>query len=552
MTNPSPQNSWDHHRPSPNLWNYIAILGLVGIGVFLLLALPNSAADRAVFVRTVMLGICASLIAIPLGALIAWICSADGIVSRILLVASLALLLVPMFIHVSGWDAAFGKLGWLTSTRGQVLVPLVSGWTAASWIHGLAAAPQVAVILLIGLAMGDRSYEEQALLETSSTRVFWNITFPRIAPLLILCIVWNIVFCAREIAVTDLYQIGTLAEQIYLGYSLGINSVGGNWSADQLAQAGNISSTLTVAIVTWLSAVSLFLFTKLTALEFYGDQIAPRRAARCGWKRNLAGILILIVLVGVPIGNVLIRASFFVVPIDGVPTQGYSINQIFNAITRSALDYKNEFAWSFLIAICSATLILASATLIGFVARRSRLAQVVLAVALAISCALPGPTIGTLIAGLFSNLENGTFIHWFYNYTITGPVLANFIFCWPLGTLIVWFVFRKVPEDSLDAANVDGAGWVTRLSRFGLTENRRALIGCWFVTFALSFGELSASQIVRPAGMDTVPRKMLGDLHAGVNEMTAGITIVTAFTVVVISLVGWYFIRLNHRSVGRK
>ena len=550
MTKPSPQTSRD--RTSPNLWNYIAIGGLVGIGVLLLLALPNSAADRAVFVRTVMLGICASLIAVPLGALIAWVCSAEGTVSKLLLIASLALLLVPMFIHVSGWDAAFGKLGWLTSTSGQVLVPLVSGWTAASWIHGLAAVPQVALILLIGLRMGDRAYEEQALLETSSTRVFWNITFPRIAPLLVLCVVWNIIFCAREIAVTDLYQIGTLAEQIYLGYSLSINSVGGNWSADQLAQAGNISSTLTIAIVGWLSAVSLFLFTKLTALEFSSDQITPRQAAVCGWKRNLIGVLILVVLVGVPIGNVLLRASFFVLPIDGVPTQGYSINQIFKAITGSALDYKNEFMWSFLIATCSATLILALATLIGFAARKSRLAQVVLAVAMAITCALPGPTIGTLIAGLFSNLENGTLIHWLYNYTITGPVIANFIFCWPLGTLIVWFVFRKIPEDTLDAAGVDGAGWFSRLRQFGLAENRLALIGCWFVTFALSFGELSASQVVRPAGMDTVPRKMLGDLHAGVNEMTAGITIVTAFTIVIISLVGCYFIRLNQRPIGRR
>ena len=550
MTNKQPRNS--ERRSSSNLWNYIAIAGLIVTGLILLLALPNSAADRAVFARTVMLGICASLIAIPLGGLIAWVCSAEGTISRILMVASLALLLVPMFIHVSGWDAAFGKLGWLTSSSGQVLVPLVSGWTAASWIHGLAAAPQVALILLIGLQMGDRSYEEQALLETSSTSVFWNITFPRIAPLLILCVVWNIVFCAREIAVTDLYQIGTLAEQIYLGYSLGINSVGGNWSADQLAQAGNINSRLTVAIVGWLSAVSLFLFTKMTALEFYGDQVSARENSNCGWKQNLIGVLILILLVGVPIGNVLLRASFYVLPIAGVPTQGYSINQVFNAITRSALDYQNEFAWSFLIALCSATLILAMATVFGFAARKSRGAQIVLAVAMAIACALPGPTIGTLIAGLFSNLENGTLIHWIYNYTIAGPVLANFIFCWPLGTLIVWFVFRKVPEDSLDAANVDGAGWLTRLSRFGLAENRAALIGCWFVTFALSFGELSASQIVRPAGMDTVPRKMLGDLHAGVNEMTAGITIVTAFTVVAISLIGWYFIGLNRGAISRR
>ena len=551
MANPQRQKNSSPPAAS-NLWTQLAIATLIGLGILLLFALPNSAADRTVVIRTVMLGVCASLIALPLGGLIAWVCSGKGLISRALLITIVALLLVPMFVHVSGWDAAFGKLGWLTSTSGQVLVPLVSGWAAASWIHGLAAAPQVALILLIGLRTGLRTYEEQALLDTTSTGVFWNVTLPRVAPLLILCLIWNIVFCAREIAVTDLYQIGTLAEQIYLGYSLGINAVGGNWSAEQLAAAGNIGTNLTIGIVGWLACVSLFLFIRLTALEFTGDQILPQRYSSAGLKRNLIGILILFVLVCVPVGNVLLRASFYVVPIDGVPTQGYSINQLFSAIAGSAFDYRSEFVWSLLIAFCSTTLILFFATLFGFAARRSKLAQLVLATSMAITCALPGPTIGTLIAELFSNLESGTILHWIYNYTITAPVLANFIFCWPVGALVAWFVFRKVPEDSLESANIDGAGWLARFSRFGLLENRTALIGCWFVTFALSFGELSASQVVRPAGMDTVPRKMLGDLHAGVNEMTAGITIVTATTIVVLSLIGWYFIRLNHRAIGRR
>lgn len=551
MANPQRQKNSSPPAAS-NLWTQLAIAALIGLGILLLFALPNSAADRTVVIRTVMLGVCASLIALPLGGLIAWVCSGKGLISRALLITIVALLLVPMFVHVSGWDAAFGKLGWLTSTSGQVLVPLASGWAAASWVHGLAAAPQVALILLIGLQTGNRAYEEQALLDTTSAGVFWNVTLPRVAPLLILCLIWNIVFCAREIAVTDLYQIGTLAEQIYLGYSLGINAVGGNWSADQLAAAGNIGTGLTIGTVGWLACVSLFLFIRLTALEFTGDQILPQRYSSAGLKRNLIGILILFVLVCVPVGNVLLRASFFVVPIDGVPTQGYSINQLFSAIAGSAFDYRSEFVWSLLIAFCSTTLILFFATLFGFAARRSELSQFVLALSMAITCALPGPTIGTMIAELFSNLKSGTIFHWIYNYTITASVLANFVFCWPVGALVAWFVFRKVPEDSLESANVDGAGWVARLSRFGLTENRRALIGCWFVTFALSFGELSASQIVRPAGMDTVPRKMLGDLHAGVNEMTAGITIVTATTIVVLSLIGWYFIRLNHRAIGRR
>jgi ABC-type spermidine/putrescine transport system permease subunit II len=72
------------------------------------------------------------------------------------------------------------------------------------------------------------------------------------------------------------------------------------------------------------------------------------------------------------------------------------------------------------------------------------------------------------------------------------------------------------------------------------------------ITFACCFGELSASQIVRPAGMDTVPRKMLGDLHAGVNELTAGITIVTVLVIVGISATGWWVVNLSHKLSERK
>ena len=156
------------------------------------------------------------------------------------------------------------------------------------------------------------------------------------------------------------------------------------------------------------------------------------------------------------------------------------------------------------------------------------------------------------MASCFANLERDSVLHYFYNYTIAAPVLANLIFSWPAGALIVWFVFRKIPLDALESSSLDGAGRLTRFYRFGIGGNKTALIGCWLLSFAFCFGELSASHIVRPAGMDTVPRKMLGDLHAGVNELTAGITIVTAFIVVMISLLGWMFIRLNQPADGRK
>ena len=530
-------------------WFSIWLLFSVVIGI-LLLSLATEV-ERAVAIRTIGLGLSASLIALPLGASIAWACHGRGAASTALLITTIATLLVPLFIHVSGWDAAFGKLGWLTSTRGQILVPLVSGWTAATWIHGIAAGPQVAMILLIGMSVGQRVYEEQALLDTNSSGVFWNVTIKRIMPLLVLSTIWIVITCAREIAVTDLYQIGTLSEQIYLGYSLGLVSTAGNWTAEQLAEAGSVSNLLAVVMMLWLAMFAFLFFFRLTDLEYESQSVEPYRRGSSSWQRTFIACLLIVLLVVVPIGNVIVRACFYVRPVDGIPTQGYSLNQLIQSVRRSLLDYQIEFGWSFLIACSSATLIVLLASVFAWNARRSRFVQALFALTLAFCCAIPGPFIGTSIAAAAAGVNNESF-RWLYNYTIAAPVVANLVFCWPVGALVVWFIFRKIPLDALESSRVEGARGATRFFRFGVMGNWVALTGCWLISFACSFGELSASQIVRPAGIDTVPRKMLGDLHAGVNELTAGITIVTASMIVVVSLTGWWFIRLNRGAIGRQ
>lgn len=527
------------------------LLIFVAAGACLLFLVPTTELDRKVITRTIGLGLCASLIAIPLGAAIAWVCQSSGWISHILFVVCAALLLVPMFIHVSSWDAAFGKLGWLTATQGKALSPLVSGWIAGSWIHGIAAAPQVAMILMIGLASSRRVYEEQALMDTSSWGVFWNVTIWNLFPLLLLAVVWIVVTCAREIAVTDLYQIGTLAEQIYLGYSLGLNSIQGNWSPEQLAEAGSLGTGLTVAVIGWIALLGLFLFMQLTRMELNANELLIQLKPPAGTKRKVTGIALLILLLAIPLSNVVTRACFFVKPINGIPTQGYSLNQMLRAINRSVVDYQDEFTWSFLIALTSSILILILAICLASLARRAKTLQFLLALILAVSCAIPGPYIGTLTGDVFLWFD-GEFINWLYNYTIAAPVVANVIFCFPVGVLLVWFLLRKTPQDAIESSSIEGANALTSLFRIGLAANWMSVAGIFLITFAFCFGELSASQIVRPAGMDTVPRKMLGDLHAGVNELTAGITIVMTTTIVVISLVGWAFIRLNQLNDTRK
>ena len=82
-------------------------------------------------------------------------------------------------------------------------------------------------------------------------------------------------------------------------------------------------------------------------------------------------------------------------------------------------------------------------------------------------------------------------------------------------------------------------------------RNVWALVGTLLLTFALSFGELSASQLVLPPGIDTLPRLMLGLLHAGVDEITAAIAILIAATIFVVTLFAYGLIAVRLTTTHR-
>ena len=101
--------------------------------------------------------------------------------------------------------------------------------------------------------------------------------------------------------------------------------------------------------------------------------------------------------------------------------------------------------------------------------------------------------------------------------------------------------------DSQENAQLEGASTLSRLMSLGIASNHWAFLGIWLITFAACFGELSASQMVLPPGIDTVPRLTLGLLHSGVDEMTAALTIVTVAFLFLISGLGCAAIWLNNR-----
>lgn len=511
------------------------LLAIAFVAVVIALVMASSG-QWASIANTIALGLAVNMIAIPLGICLARVCSNRGRVSFLVRGICLAFLFVPLFVYVSAWESAVGKLGWLTNSTWSVNSIPLGNWMLAIWIHGIAAVPLVTVVLWFGLNGSIRIHEEQARLDASAGSVFWHITLPRLMPLIGVLAVWIFVTCAREITVTDIYRIGTLAEQIYLGYSLGgLENVAGPSFA--MTAIGLIAMLILLAIVPY--------FNENLTSEEQSLNLSPANDNR--WFHNFAAVVLVLLIAIIPLINLATRASRYVENIDGNPIARYSISNLIDVVKQVPVLYADEFQWSTIIAFVSTCVIFLVAMLLIWLALESKTWRWLMLVLFVLSCSLPGPVIGSGLLWVRSVVDTDT-TTFLFDRTIFAPVISNLVFCFPIGLVLMWFVLRNTARDVLEHAKLEGAGRWNRLLQIGVGGNYIALLGVFVILFATCFGELSASQLAVPPGIDTIPRRMLGLLHSGVNDRTAGLTIVSVMFFVSLVTIGYALVYWNVRK----
>src|SRR5438105_2350849 len=107
-------------------------------------------------INSAMLATGALAIALPVGVTSAVLISQFRIPGRRLAIACLGVLLfLPLYVQLSAWDAALGKLGWLTLAHGSLAEPFLSGLRGAIFVHGVVAIPWVTLIVGLGLMQVD-------------------------------------------------------------------------------------------------------------------------------------------------------------------------------------------------------------------------------------------------------------------------------------------------------------------------------------------------------------------------------------------------------------
>jgi iron(III) transport system permease protein len=155
---------------------------------------------------------------------------------------------------------------------------------------------------------------------------------------------------------------------------------------------------------------------------------------------------------------------------------------------------------------------------------------------------VPGPVVGLAIIALMNRPEFPLLIR-LYDETIVPSVLACLAHSLPLATLILWSSFRSIPDELLEAAELEGAGWWQRLWLVVLPLRWPALVLAWGAAFVWSLGELDASELVAAPGVKPLSIHLFGLLHFGAQDQVAALCLALYIVMQIVTVCGWWLLR---------
>jgi iron(III) transport system permease protein len=503
------------------------------------------------------------LFALPFGTLLAAaIFKSDVPGRRVAALLLVGMLFVPLYLVTGAWDAGFGIQGWHTLSTNPHLAhePWLAGWRAAVWVHALAAVPWVVLIVGASLRAVEAEIEEDAATCAAPQKVMWHVSIRRAWPAIVLAGVWVAIMSTTEISVTDFFQVRTFAEEVYTQAALGTFDMSGEQGAGSTERGKPADTVFLPAPRSQLPALSapglwsglllstLLALTALVAVNRLFADLSDAshrppwiwRLKNWRWPATILLWLSLLLVAGLPLGNLLYKAGIQVNIVDTGRTRTWSATKVAEQLAKAPRDFQGELWLSTKIGAAAATAALALALPLAWSMRRSlggvpvqhwpwlRLLM------LSLCLTVPGPLLGVATIRLLNRPPDSPLaaLAWLYDSNF-APWLVQMLRALPLATLIMWPAFASVPQVMLDTAATDGTGWWGRLLRIALPQRWPAAAAAWLVGFAVALGELAATILVMPPqrGATALSIQIFQLLHYGVDDRVAAICLVTVFAV---------------------
>jgi ABC-type Fe3+ transport system permease subunit len=412
----------------------------------------------------------------------------------------------------------------------------------------MAAVPWVALVVGLSLTQVDPAQEEAALLVLRPRAVLWRITLPHVMPFIVAAGILTVVGTTTEMTVTNIYLINpgewTYTEQFYMTFSLQADSS----EATVMVLPGLACIAVLVVAAVWLvvaaAAGGQRSFAANKPITFAAGRMRPALAALM-W-------MLVAVLLAIPIASLISKAGFVVVHEAGSRIQSWSLLQCAREVATAPRRFAFEFAWTLVTAVGAATVALLAAVGLAWSAGRGGWRAAVTTIVVVLSLAVPGPLVGAALVWIFNrSIWPGAFdpLVYFYDETPVVVILAQAVHALPLATLVCWYSFRTLDRDVLAAAALDGASPWQVLWRITLPQRWPALAGAWLAGLAIAAGDLAWAQLVRPAGMDLIQRRVFGLVHSGVEEQVAAISIVNVIAYAVLATLILWLVRRPQREL---
>ncbi|MCI0332609.1 MAG: ABC transporter permease subunit [Planctomycetes bacterium] len=488
------------------------------------------------WLNTLWLAAGACLIALPLGTLAAVAAFKTDIPGRRLaMLLFVGMLFVPLYIVTGAWDAGFGIQGWHTLSTNPHLAhdPWLHGWRAAIWVHGIAGVPWVVLIVGAGLRSVEAEIEEDAATCASPPRVLWHVSLRRAGAAFVVAALWVAIVATAEISVTDFFQVRTFAEEVYTQSALGtIDSAerGASPAANSVISAAGL--WIGIALSTILALASIVAAGKLFA-DFADAPHRPTWIWRLGRRRWLAVLIlscIVLLVAGVPLGNLIYKAGIEVTSTDFGRVRSWSPVKVVSRVVAAPVEFRGDLQLSAVLGAAAATAALVVGVPLAWSMRRPRRTPWIRLGLLATCLAIPGPLLGVGVIHLLNRPADSpfAFLGWLYDSLFT-PWLVQTVRALPIVTLILWPPLASVPQAMLDTAATEGSGWWGRLLRIALPQRWPAVVAAWLVGLAIAVGELAATVLVMPplpGGATTISVQIFQMLHYGVDDRAAAISLV--------------------------
>ncbi len=426
-------------------------------------------------------------------------------------------LILPLAAIVGAWSAGFGTQGWWPLAQAMVVRSDLASLAAVTFMHSVAAIPSATFILLIGLHWVRNSQEEMALVDGGLIRVLRSIVLPSLHGWIAIAAVWTLVPVLTEMVVTNLYQVPTVAEQIYLHISLGT--------------ATPTTFALSIALCTTPLLLLAFLVRNfLPQTVNPSQQIAqhvPSRWELGSWRIACTVLLwtIVLCLVAVPTMNLILKAGWESLPdASGNLVHCWTRKRFLLTLWETSQLFTEEVHWTVQLACGSASVALFTAALLRWL-MSNRVAQRIISVLCMILVAVPGPVVASMTSwGFLSSHLPG--LPWLYDHTLAAPIFAQQSRLLPLAWLLSGAILSSISQHAWDMSLVDNLKSRQRFWHVIVRPTWRLWCGAWLSLWVLSAGELSTHLLLLPPGVTTLVQRLFEFLHFGMRYQDSGLCLV--------------------------